>query len=135
MRILIFFLLFMTFNACAQEYKTNKKKEFRVSIIFLDGANVTLNQINLFRNGILKDYEDGIPFNELAKSFSMDSSYEDGGDLGWFPQGRMYPEFENAVRNHKKGEIFTVDIPSKQWYYVVLKTHEDRWVKDGSKKE
>ena len=32
---------------------------------------------------------------------------------------------ENAVKNHKKGEIFTVDSSEKHWYYVVLKTHDN----------
>jgi parvulin-like peptidyl-prolyl isomerase len=48
-----------------------------------------------------------------------------GADLGYFEEGVMASEFENAVRARRKDEIFKVDVPSKNWYYVVKKTHDN----------
>jgi parvulin-like peptidyl-prolyl isomerase len=52
------------------------------------------------------------------------------GDLNWFNEGEMVPEFEIAVKKHKKDEIFTVDVPERKWYYVTLKTHEDKEIQE-----
>lgn len=45
-------------------------------------------------------------FEEMAKKFSTDvGSGSKGGDLGWFPAGRMVPEFNDACFNGKKGDM------------------------------
>jgi len=51
------------------------------------------------------------------------------GDLDWFGKGMMVEEFDKAVRNRNKDEIFTVDVDNKKWYYVVLKTHDNKMEK------
>jgi len=103
-----------------------EKKEYRVSYIYFNGKEISLNDINELRKKIIQKYNYGVNFSVLAKEYSMDGNSEKGGDLGWFPEGRMHPQFEKAIKNHKKGDIFTVDIPSRDWYYVVLKTYSDR---------
>ncbi|WP_462323324.1 SurA N-terminal domain-containing protein [Desulfoplanes sp.] len=54
---------------------------------------------------ILAKYQQGTPFEELATTYSQGPSKTQGGDLGWFPQGRMVPEFEEAAFALDKGEI------------------------------
>ena len=44
-------------------------------------------------------------FAELAKELSEGPSAERGGDLGYFPRGRMVPPFEEAAFALKTGEI------------------------------
>jgi hypothetical protein len=51
------------------------------------------------------------------------------GDLGWFSDAQMTPGFGTAVRKHIKNDLFTVDIPDRKWYYVVLKTDNDQLMK------
>lgn len=49
-------------------------------------------------------------FAELAKSLSTDfGSGADGGNLGWFKEGVMVPEFNNACFNGKKGDMPIVE--------------------------
>jgi len=103
-----------------------KNKTFRVSYIFLDGKKLSLNQIDKLRSKIISQYKIGISFSDLAKEYTMDGNVT--GDLNWFSEGMMVPEFENAVKNHKKGDIFTIDVPNNKWYYVTLKTYEDKIV-------
>lgn len=106
----------------------NRVTHFRVSYIYLNGKEMSMSEINGIREKIIAQYESGIPFWQLAKTYSMDRSAQQGGDLGWFTYGEMVPEFESAVTDSSKqiDDVFTVDVPSKQWYYVVLKTHEPK---------
>jgi peptidyl-prolyl cis-trans isomerase SurA len=55
----------------------------------------------------LKDRLDngGAKFEELAKAHSEDASAPTGGDLGWLSPGDTVPEFEQAMRMLKPGEI------------------------------
>ncbi|KAA3625789.1 MAG: hypothetical protein DWP94_00120 [Flavobacterium sp.] len=104
-------------------------KQFRVSYIFLDGRVHRYRKIDGIRTKILKQYAKGESFASLASKYSMDSSGSlKGGDLGWFDEKTMVPEFEKSIANHKKGDIFTVDSVLRRWYFVVLKTYEDRKV-------
>lgn len=48
----------------------------------------------------------GVPFETLAARYSEDpGSARNGGRLGWFVQGRMVPEFTQAVFAAKPGQI------------------------------
>lgn len=98
-------------------------KSMRVSYVYLDGSKLTLDEINKLRKKIISDYKKGKSFAELANLYTMDGVKD--GDIGWFDSGMMVKVFEDEIKNHKKGNIFTVDIPENKWYYVVLKTFND----------
>ena len=117
------------FNESGNTFKVlsvNKGKAFRVSYVYLDGSKLSMNEINKLRPKIIKEYRKGIKFSELAKKYTMDTNLT--GELNWFLEGMMYTEFENSIKAHTLGEIYTVDIPSEKWYYVVLKTHNEKEV-------
>lgn len=116
-------------------YKIIDKYEipyYRVSCVYLDGTKKTKDEIKEIQNTILVKYNQGFRFKDLAKMYSMDSNATRGGDLGWFTHGDLLPEFENAILNPDKNvnDIFVVDIPEKNWYYVVLKTHETKRIEE-----
>ncbi len=57
-------------------------------------------------NDIVAKIKKGEDFSELAKSLSKDKdSAQKGGDLGFFSQGRMVPEFEKAAFSLKPDEV------------------------------
>jgi peptidyl-prolyl cis-trans isomerase C len=51
---------------------------------------------------------DGEHFAELAREFSESPLASRGGDLGYFPRGRMLPEFEQVVFELSVGELSPV---------------------------
>jgi hypothetical protein len=99
----------------------------RVTYIYIDGATYSLRSIDSIRTVIMSKYKSGTPVKDLVKEYTMDGNPT--GDLGWFSENQMTPGFGAAVRQHVKGDLFTVDIPDKKWYYVVLKTYDDRMMK------
>jgi len=112
-------------------YKILEKNEiiyYRVSYILLDGKEFSISSIEKLRPQIIEQHERGVPFKDFALQYSMDNNKKRGGDSGWFTNGDMLPEFEQQVMNdkHQKDDIFTVNVESNQWYYVVKKTHDKK---------
>ena len=109
-------------------YKTLEveiEREFRVSYIYLDGSKLSMKEIDSLRTIIIDKYNAGLSFSVLAGQYNMDRNSR-GGDMGWIKENMLVSDFGNAVKDHKKGEIFRIDVASKKWYYVTLKTYEDR---------
>lgn len=115
-------------------YKVVERKSiphYRASYIYLDGSKLGKAEINAKRKHIIKKYNEGIPFSQLAQQYSMDNNANKGGDLGWFTQGTYYQEFEDAIINNSEiNDIFTLDIDEKNWYYVILKTYSVKEIRE-----
>ena len=61
-------------------------------------------------DSLMKLIKSGTPFEALAMANSDDQgSAQIGGDLGWFPEGRMVVPFNNACFSGKKGDIKTAE--------------------------
>ncbi len=59
-------------------------------------------------------------FAEMAQKHSDDpGSKTKGGDLGFFPRGRMVPEFEKVAFSTKKGKI-TEPVKTQYGYHIIL---------------
>jgi len=119
-----------TFTIDNYEYKIVEKTSstlFRASYIFLDGDQLSISAIDSIRQTILKKYKEGAWFVDLVKEYTMDGDHN--GDLGWIEEGTTMSEFEKEIKLHKNKDIFTVNIASKNWYYVVLKTEDDMPIK------
>ena len=66
----------------------------------------TLADAKLQADSLVKLIKSGISFEVLALGNSDDQgSAQIGGDLGWFPEGRMVVPFNNACFSGKKGDI------------------------------
>jgi peptidyl-prolyl cis-trans isomerase D len=78
-------------------------------------------------NKAKKVYDDvrkpGADFAKLAQEQSDDPSSSKGGDLGWFKEGAMVKTFNDAVKNHQKGDIVLV---SSQFGTHVIKITDEK---------
>ena len=69
---------------------------------------------------ILAELKAGADFATLAKQRSQDGNAKDGGQLGFFPPGRMVPSFDAAVQKMQKvGELS--DVVETQFGFHVIK--------------
>jgi parvulin-like peptidyl-prolyl isomerase len=114
-------------------YKVLEAKDttdYRASYIFLDGSSLSPREVDSLKKLIVQKAQSGTSFEELSDQYTMDGN-NTRGDTDWFFGEFMFPkEFQDAVANHKKGEIFFVDVSEKQWHYIVKKTYDDRVKKD-----
>jgi parvulin-like peptidyl-prolyl isomerase len=58
-------------------------------------------------------------FIEFAKQYSKGPSGKNGGDLGYFTQGQMVPEFDSAVFNMGVGTITKYPVKTKFGYHII----------------
>jgi peptidyl-prolyl cis-trans isomerase D len=96
-------------------YEQNKSlflvpEERRASHILLrlaeDASPDIIEQTEKKAEDIFKKAQAGEDFAELAKKYSEDeATAKEGGDLGFFQQGRMVPEFDSTVFSMSLGEI------------------------------
>lgn len=71
---------------------------------------------------IMERVKKGEDFATLAKEFSTDSTNSfKGGDLGFFPKGRMVKPFENAIFAMDQGEI-TGPVKTSFGYHIIKLT-------------
>ncbi|PWT97449.1 MAG: hypothetical protein C5B52_13880 [Bacteroidetes bacterium] len=114
-------------------YKVIDAKEsvqFRSSYIFLDGGALSNSEVDSLKNIIMKKISEGVAWDKLSDQYTMDGNTTHG-DTGWFFGPEMLPaEFQTAVQKHKLGEVFFVDVPEKQWHYIVKKTYDDDFKKE-----
>lgn len=103
---------------------------YRCSYIFLDGGSLSKSEIDELKKVILKKHSDGVSWEKLSDEYTMDGNTTKG-DTGWFFGEEMVPkELQDAVKSHKLNDIFFVDVPERQWNYIVKKTYDDQIKKD-----
>ncbi len=69
---------------------------------------------------IRAELEKGADFAETAKAKSTGPSGPSGGALGWFGEGRMVPEFEEAVKTLEPGQISQPVQTQFGWHIIRL---------------
>jgi peptidyl-prolyl cis-trans isomerase D len=79
-------------------------------ILLGTGQTRSLSNAKNQADSLIKLIKSGTSFSTLAITNSDDQgSAQLGGDLGWFPEGRMVVPFNNACFSGKKGDIVTAE--------------------------
>jgi len=71
---------------------------------------------------VLSQLRNGADFAELAREYSEDVTASRGGDLGWFPEGRMVQEFENAIFSRNQTGLIPRPIKTDYGYHIIQVT-------------
>lgn len=100
---------------------------YNAGYIFLDAKKLSKAELKALSKTILDQYNEGAPFEELVEDYGMDGNPQ--AATFKFIDGQAVATFEKAVREHKKGEVFTVDTPDNGWFHIVKKNEENRRVK------
>jgi hypothetical protein len=104
--------------------------QYRASYIFLDRSVLQNREVDSLSKVITKRLNAGENFEKLSDEYTMDGNTS-RGDFGWFYGEEMVPkEVQTAVSKAKLGDLFYVDVPDKQWYYIIRKTYDDQIKKD-----
>lgn len=72
-----------------------------------------------FAQGVVERLEKGAKFEDVAKKESMDSSKDNGGDLGWFTPDRMVKPFADAVVSLKPGDFTHKPVQTQYGWHVI----------------
>lgn len=97
----------------------------KVNYIFFDGTKLSKKAIDSKRKEILDMFKNGSTSDDLVAQFTMDHNIKLGGNFGWMDELNVEPTFREAVKKHKKGDVFTVDVPELNWFYIVFKLFDD----------
>jgi peptidyl-prolyl cis-trans isomerase D len=77
----------------------------KASHILLTKENFTADSAKTILRDIKNQVKAGADFGQLAVQFSEGPSAIKGGDLGWFGEGSMVPEFNEVCFSSKKGNL------------------------------
>jgi hypothetical protein len=99
--------------------------KYRGSYVFLDRGSLSNREIDSLSKVIVGKLNQGVPFEKVSDEYTMDGNNTQG-DTGWFYGEDTAPkELQDGLKKHVKGDIFFVDVPERQWYYIVKKTYDD----------
>jgi peptidyl-prolyl cis-trans isomerase C len=123
-------------NAVSQRYLQDKKPteqelraEYETQVAAMPKQEYHARHILVatedFANKLVERLDKGADFAQLAQRESMDSSKQNGGDLGWFTPDRMVKPFSEAVVALKPGEITRKPVQT-QYGWHVIKLEETR---------
>lgn len=100
-------------------------------VMFIWTVDKSINEMKQLQNKIISKYNEGFGFKDLAKLYSMDTNANRGGDLGWFTRSNSTTAPEDAIMNENNGQdIFTLDFPETQAFYVVVRTHTTKFIEE-----
>ncbi|WP_345234466.1 peptidylprolyl isomerase [Hymenobacter saemangeumensis] len=68
---------------------------------------------------LLNKIKGGADFAAMARQFGTDGTKDQGGDLGWFGQGRMVPEFEKAVFGASSAGVLPNLVETSFGYHII----------------
>jgi parvulin-like peptidyl-prolyl isomerase len=105
--------------------ESTESVKYRANYIFLDGGSLDQSGVDSLKKIIMAKIAAGANWDQLSDQYTMDGNTTHG-DTGWFfGELQMPKEFQDAVKAHKLGDVFSVDVTDKQWHYIVKKTFDD----------
>lgn len=95
-----------------------------VGYIFMDGKKLSQEEIKEKREQIFKKHKSGVAFKDLIKEYNTDGN--PNAEFYSFSERGIVPEFTASVKSHNTGDVFTIDVPDKEWYYVAIRNTDNK---------
>lgn len=89
----------------------NRVSEYLASHILLEDEARALE--------IIGELDAGADFADAARKYSTGPSGPNGGDLGWFTDGSMVPEFSAAVAQMETGSYSAAPVQTQFGYHII----------------
>jgi parvulin-like peptidyl-prolyl isomerase len=123
------------FVANTQEYEGGT--EVKASHILFrttdnEGNELDKEDVKIQAQEVLERAKSGEDFATLAGEFGSDSTKDKGGDLGWFGEGVMVPEFESAVFALEPGQVGE-ELAETQFGFHIVMLEDKRPMRNFSK--
>lgn len=113
-------------NITLPEGEPVRQYHARHILIKADGTNQAANAAAEAEiRKIAAQARSGSDFSALARAHSQDGSAPNGGDLGWFTDGVMVPEFEHAVQRLRPGQVSQPVRSQFGWHVIKLEDVRD----------
>jgi peptidyl-prolyl cis-trans isomerase SurA len=109
----------------AHKEEFNRAEEVRIQEILISTERKKPNELpDLEKKAqeALQKARSGERFDELAKKYSDGPTATDGGDLGFFPRGKMRKEIEDVAFKLRRGQVS--DLIKTDYGYVIIKLEE-----------
>jgi peptidyl-prolyl cis-trans isomerase C len=117
-------------QAVSERYLKDKKpteqelrKEYETQVAMLPRQEYRARHILVatedFAKKLVEQLEKGGKFDDIAKRESMDSSKQNGGELGWFTPDRMVKPFADAVVALKVGDYTHTPVQTQYGWHVI----------------
>jgi peptidyl-prolyl cis-trans isomerase SurA len=111
------------YEAHKQEFDRPEEVRIREILISTEGKEVAeVSALEKKAQEVLQKAKSGEKFDELAVKNSDGSTAKDGGDLGFFPRGKMVKEIEDAAFKLRRGQVS--DIIRTKYGFVIIKVEE-----------
>jgi hypothetical protein len=93
----------------------------RISSILVSDAGEIPETAEARTDSVLQLIKDGLPFRSAAILYSLAGDVSRNfGDLGWLALSSQMPEYSKAIRTHRKGDIYKVQVKEYGWYVVMI---------------
>lgn len=103
----------IAYDAFAAEYAQGEP------VIEYNAAHILVREDEK-RDEVVAALAAGTDFAEVAASFSIDGTAQNGGDLGWFRAGMMIPDFQAAVEALEPGQVSDPVQTQFGWHVIRL---------------
>jgi peptidyl-prolyl cis-trans isomerase D len=90
-----------------------------ILIKWKDDSPKAKNEARTKAQSLLNQLNAGADFAALARQNSEDGTAQNGGDLGWFTEGRMVKPFEKAVFGAKRKGLVKHIVESQFGYHII----------------
>ncbi|MBD3403392.1 hypothetical protein GF420_10890, partial [candidate division GN15 bacterium] len=101
------------------DFTVGEQAVLKVAMIEKTASEADVESARLEIQDIYDSLMAGGDFAEMAEARSEDpQSAVNGGDLGWFPQGQMVPEFDERAFSMEEGEISEPFRTSFGWHII-----------------